>query len=370
MTELAFLFIGGVHQVAHLAPVAAEISRLRRDLAVRCICADPVTAGALKEVQTRMEAPGMAVTELAVPLAGVLLARLTGRQSAAKGPLLAAIRWNARNAAAIIVPERTSAALRRLGWRRPLIHFRHGAGDRAPSSEKRLKAFDLIVVPGQKDVDRAVSQGINQARLRSVGYIKADYFSQVARSRPPLFDNDRPVVLYNPHFDPRISSLGIAAEVLERFRAQERYNLIYAPHVRATENLSARERAAWMALEVPEQVLVDLGSPRLFDMSYLFAADAYLGDMSSQLYEFLVVPRPVAFIDAHSADWQSDRRYAGWSLGEVARGADGALDAIDRAFETQRAQAPCQAEAVKYALGDCQGAIERAAALILSELNL
>lgn len=365
--DMAFLFIGGVHQVAHLAPVAAEVSRRRPDLSVHCLCADAETAAALDDVRRHMAAPALMVTQVTIPWLDRLARRLR-RRAAAKGPILAAIRWRVRAARLIVVPERTSAALRWLGWRRLLIHFRHGAGDRAPRSERRLTAFDLIVVPGDKDIDRAVGQGIDRARLRAAGYVKLDYVTMARAAPPRLFADDRPVVLYNPHFDPAQSSLGIARAVIARFAAQDRYNLVYAPHVRAAENLSAEERADWSALAVPGRIIVDLGSPRLFDTSYAQAADLYLGDMSSQLYEFLARPRPVAFVDAHGVDWQDDPRYAGWRLGEVARGADDVLAAIDRAFAAQPGRAAQQAEAVAFAFGDYRGAIGRAADIVLEAL--
>jgi len=249
-----------------------------------------------------------------------------------------------------------------------LIHFRHGAGDRAPKSEKRLKAFDLIVVAGDKDVDRAVTQGIDRSRLRCAGYVKLDYMARTATAAPRLFDNDRPVVLYNPHFDRAQSSLVIARAVIAQFEAQDRYNLIYAPHSRAVEDLLPNERAAWMALAVPGRIIIDLCSSRRFDMTYTQAADLYLGDMSSQLYEFLSRPRPVAFVDAHGVDWRENLRYSGWHLGEVACGAHTILDAVDRAFAGQGALAVKQAEAVTLAFGEYHGAIERSAAIVLQTM--
>jgi len=261
-----------------------------------------------------------------------------------------------------------SAALRWLGWRRPLVHFRHGAGDRAPSSEARLKAFDAIFVPGQKDIERAVAQGLDRKRLSAIGYVKMDYLQALpAGSR--LFDNHRPTVLYNPHFDPALSSIGIARDVIARFREQERYNLVFAPHVRAFENLDRAARAQWLELAVPGHIAVDLDSPRLFDMTYSRSADLYLGDMSSQLYEFIATPRPVAFINAHDVSWQDDPRYAGWHLGEVASGADDVLAAVDRAFERHSGMIQRQTEAVAFAFGRYDGAIKRASHLLLHTLK-
>ena len=368
LNNLAFAFIGGEHQVLHLAPVAAELSLHHPEIAVCCICADDRTAAALRAVAAVMKASAMAVTQIAWPWAGRVAARATGNRSAAKGPLLARIRWLARNAQAIIVPERTSAALRWLGWRRPLVHFRHGAGDRAPASEARLKAFDAIFVPGQKDIERAVAQGLDRKRLSAVGYVKMDYLQALpAGSR--LFGNDRPTVFYNPHFDPALSSIGIARDVIARFREQKRYNLVFAPHVRAFENLDRTARARWLELAVPGHIAVDLDSPKLFDMTYARSADLYLGDMSSQLYEFIARPRPVTFVNVHGVSWQDDPRYAGWHLGEVASGADDILAAVDRAFERHPDMIQKQAEAVAFAFGRYDGAIKRASHQLLSTLQ-
>ncbi|WP_257558284.1 hypothetical protein [Sphingobium sp. CFD-2] len=368
LNNLAFAFIGGEHQVLHLAPVAAELSLRHPDIKICCICADDRTAAALRAVATAMKARAMIVTRIAWPWGARIAACVTGKRSAAKGPLLARIRWLARNAQAIIVPERTSAALRWLGWRRPLVHFRHGAGDRAPSSEARLQAFDAIFVPGQKDIERAVARGIDRRRLSAVGYVKMDYLRALPAG-PQLFDNHRPTILYNPHFDPALSSIGIARDVIARFREQRRYNLIFAPHVRAFENLDEAARAEWLELAVAGQIVVDLDSPRLFDMSYTRSADLYLGDMSSQLYEFIARPRPVAFVNAHDVSWQDNPRYAGWHLGEVASGAEDVLAAVDRAFERHPEMVQTQAEAVAFAFGGFNGAIRRASHQLLDTLQ-
>lgn len=366
--DLAFLFIGGVHQVLHLAPVAVEVSRRCPHLAVHCICWDAETAAALRAVVASRPAP-VRITEMGTPLLSRIGMAITGRKAAGKGPLLAAIRWRARHALAIIVPERTSTKLRMMGWRKPLIHFRHGAGDRAPASEARLRAFDLIVVPGEKDIERAAARGIDRSRLQSAGYVKLDYL-HTAPPAGPIFANGLPTVFYNPHFDARTSSIGMAREVIARFREQQRYNLVFAPHVRAVEDLSPGERRALETLAVPGRIIVDLGSPSLFDMRYVRAADLYLGDMSSQLYEFLVQPRPVAFINAHGVDWRQDARYAGWNLGEVAQGTADLLEVVDRAFAGHDRKIPLQQQAVAFAFGEYRGATARAADILMDFLSL
>lgn len=369
--DVAFLFIGGPHQVLHLAPVAAALSRARPDLRVDCIACDDETLAVLGEVRRGMDAPALQLTAIERPWLGRVAARLLGRRSVEKGPVLARAALALRKARAIVVPERTSAALRYLGWRRLLIHFRHGAGDRALKAEHRLKAFDLVVSPGEKGVARAIElQQLPPERLRSCGYVKLDYLAATAGlQRPRLFDNDRPTVVYNPHFDPALSSWNMAAELLERFAAQDRYNLVFAPHIRVSNDLGEAELAAWQRFADPDRLIVDLRSPRLLDMTYLRGADVYLGDVSSQLYEYLVDPRPAAFINAHGVDWRDNPRYAGWHLGEVADGADGVFAAIERARAGHAALAPRQAAAVERAIGSYRGASRRGAEILSDAID-
>jgi hypothetical protein len=367
---VVFLFIGGAHQVFHLAPVAAELSHRRP---VLCLSSEPATTLALRRVAEVLQTPGLRIEEVRPPLWGRLLSSLRGRRSALKRPLLLSLAWRLRRAAAVVTPERTSAVLRRMGLRRArMIHFRHGAGDRAPQSERRLAAFDLVVVPGPKDLRRALERAyLPPEKLRACGYVKLELCARMVQTAPRLFNNHRPTVLYNPHFDPAISSWSLAEEVLALFRDQSRYNLVFAPHIRAAENLDAAARLRWQGLAREGSIIVDLDSPRLLDMTYTLGADIYLGDMSSQLYEFLVRPRPVAFLNAHGAAWRSDPRFAGWALGEVADSVPALLDAIDRAVAGHAAMAARQQDAVRDAFGPIEGAAARGAmaieALLLPE---
>ena len=82
-------------------------------------------------------------------------------------------------------------------------------------------------------------------------------------------------------------------------------------------------------------------------MSYVMAADIYLGDISSQVLEFLVRPRPCIFLNPRKLRWQDDPSFVYWRLGPVVEdlgGLDAALatravwgadyeDAQRRAFE-------------------------------------
>jgi hypothetical protein len=64
-------------------------------------------------------------------------------------------------------------------------------------------------------------------------------------------------------------------------------------------------------------ILIDKGSPASADMTYMLNSDIYLGDVSSQVYEFLLEPRPCIHLNPNRVEWQDDPQYYHFHLGQV-----------------------------------------------------
>lgn len=283
---------------------------------------------------------------------------------------------------AVVVSEKTSLLLKtRYGLTKlKLIHTRHGAGDRAIGFNKDSAGFDLVLVSGPKIANRLIDEaGLKPEQIALVGYPK---FDLCAANR--FADNfpapERPTVIYNPHPSPRLSSwYRHGAAVLEAFRDQDRYNLIFAPHVMLFERqwvvtLDPPSLARVVPLEpnlraVP-RVHVDTGSAASSDMSYTNRADIYIGDVSSQVYEFLRIPRPCLFLNSHAVQWQDDPNYLHWRAGTVLETPANLLDAIDAAVAAQGDYAAAQQALVDatFSLSDTPSA-ERAADAIAQFLE-
>jgi hypothetical protein len=69
-------------------------------------------------------------------------------------------------------------------------------------------------------------------------------------------------------------------------------------------------------------MLIDTGSAASLDMTYTDAADIYLGDASSQVYEFIRRPRPCFFLNPRGLAWQGDPDFAHWRAGTVLTSVD------------------------------------------------
>ena len=113
---------------------------------------------------------------------------------------------------------------------------------------------------------------------------------------------------------------------MDWFVAHPEYRLIFAPHVMLFERPFAisidKLRVARPGRIAPRwadapNIFIDTGSRASTTMAYTNAADIYLGDASSQVYEFLLRPRPCLFVDAHRTAWQDNPNYAHWQAGPV-----------------------------------------------------
>ena len=371
--SVAFLFIGGSHQIFHAAPIAAELALRTPDTRIVMFCLDQCQRDMIAEVMALYGAAGVTIERLRFSRWIVRLLKLVRAKKRAKKLLLLLNRRLLARFDAIVVPERTSACLRAMGLRRPkLIHLFHGAGDRALASDRKLGKFDLVVVPGEKDARRAIDAGLlAPGQIAVAGYAKFDLVSRLPGRQAPLFDNGRPTVVYNPHFDSdqsSWSSFGLA--LIERFRAQDDFNLIVAPHMRLFEHATEAQRSGVEALSEPGKIIVDTGSQRSIDMTYTLCADLYLGDISSQVYEFIVRPRPCIFLNARGVEWSHDPRFACWHLGDVVSTIDDLIPAIARALRDPLAREPRQRAALVDAVGhDFDGAAARGASAVLSYLD-
>lgn len=334
-----------LHQMAHSAPIAFELMRLTSTIRVTLLAG---TVAQHEYLRRELERFGLPTDDLHLIGPPTWMSGFAGAIDSvipfSRVVTLLANRDRFRSLDVLVAAEKTSLILRSTAGLKSLkfVHTRHGAGDREVGFDKRSGDFDLVLMSGEKIRDRLQAAGlIGPGGYEIIGYPKFDVCRPSAERRS-LFDNDRPTVLYNPHCSPRLSSWfedGLA--VLEAFHQSDKYNLIFAPHVmlfRKRMQVSLKPFQIALTGHVPEHyrncphMLVDLGSERSTDMTYTEAADLYLGDVSSQIYEFLRRPRPCAFIDTHGSDWSSDSNYRHWQCGPVLAGAESLIANIDRAF--------------------------------------
>ncbi len=330
------------HQVLHAAPTACELSRRYPGQEVILITSGPMVNYMVDRVltlypdhQCRVETADLPrpIHWLAAMVQPFMLIQKRARQIFNRHLL--------RSLDVLVTPEKTSLNLKRDPAMRHLvmIHTRHGAGDRAVGFDKRSGQFDLVLAAGEKIRQRlTIYGGLAPNRCRVVGYPKFDVAPQLANKKR-AFSDDRPIVLYNPHYSRKESSWPrMGRQVLDMFCNDSRFNLIFAPHpVLYARPLRHLARPLGRYRNKPN-ILIDTGSPASSDMSYVLAADIYLGDVSSQVYEFLWRPRPCVFLDANKLiDREPRNNLHHWLAGQVVRDINDLPTALDRALAEPKA---------------------------------
>lgn len=331
--RIGFLFNHDqVHQVAHSLPIALALAASGLDAEIVVATTNARLAAEVKRLGGDAIGRGITLVPLELRtrrsrfLAGTLEHLVPATKLLIYGDNLDFF----RSLDMLVVAEKTSLVLKTrygLGALK-IVHTRHGAGDRAIGFDKASNAFDHVLVSGEKIRARLVGEaGVDPNRISIVGYPKFDIVPSSPRARPASAD-ERPVVLYNPHVSPHLSSwFRMGRQVLDWFAAHEEYQLIFAPHVMLFERPFALSidklridrpgRIAQRYLRAPN-IHFDLGSRASTTMAYTEQADIYLGDVSSQVYEFLRRPRPCVFLNAHSnRTWATDPNFACWHAGSV-----------------------------------------------------
>jgi len=385
MKRVLFLFNhDAAHQAAHIAGIMASLAARGDGCEVHAAIASTRIEAELRRLISEADAGRIhwhmltlePLTDAMLALPNKLLpARRLARLRVGQ-PLFAQMN-------AIVSTERTCLRARRrlrrtMGDAAPLfVYVPHGSGDRNVAYHPELAQFDHMLLSGQKLIDEMIARGLSDAsHCHLIGYPKFDTINREQRQK--LFANDLPTFVYNPHFDPVLSSWYDHGPQLLRWFANQgdRFNLVFAPHVmlfRKKLHISLEYRAARFRPEIPAEaisapnILVDVDGPRLFDMTYTLAADGYVGDMSSQVYEFLIKRRPVFFIDTHSSRLPHETaNRAFWASGPVVRGVGELAALLPRYAQIGEEYRAAQDRLFAYTIDDRpdEKSVERAAAAL------
>ncbi len=328
--RIAFLFNHEqIHQVAHSLPIALALARGGYQGEIIVATTTPRLASEVRRLGGSLIGAPITHVELGVSSLSTLCSTLLGSLVPAHKVLI--YRDNLsffRSLDVLVVAEKTSLILKTIYGLTSLkiVHTRHGAGDRAIGFDKASAGFDHVLCSGQKIRERLIRDaGVRQERISVVGYPKFDRITTSASLLRP--EPARPIVLYNPHPSPHLSSwYRHGRAVLDFFVDNEDYQLIFAPHVMLFERpfvvtidrlrIDRPGIISHKYLRSPN-IHIDLGSRSSTDMSYTQAADIYLGDVSSQVYEYLYRPRPCLFLDSHQRKWRGDPNFEHWNAGPV-----------------------------------------------------
>lgn len=364
--NIAFIYIAEPYQCYHMASVASATAALP-DCDVTEYYSFPETVEHLARIRRTLGAATLPLH----PLSRSWTSRLLKKARRLDRERLMVLQENVEELNqydVVVASENTAGVLKNMGLKKPkLIRLMHGAGDRYVNDEHLLKAFDLTLLPGPKTETYFRNQGLFQnGATEVIGYPKFDVFEAIRQKSAFSFPDGKPFALYNPHYQRALTSAPTCTLPLIRaFREQNDYNLVVAPHIKMFHK-GFGFRARQFKRQQSANVLVDTGSSAMLDMTYTSQAAIYIGDISSQLYEFLAIPRPCIFLNPHKISWQDDPYYRNWTLGDIVDDPADIMTAVAQAQERHALYRPAQEKLFRETFGEpLLGASQRAAEAIV-----
>ena len=182
-----------------------------------------------------------------------------------------------------------------------------------------------MLLPGKYHQKRLIEENIiANERTIIVGWPKFDYSLKINPEGNKLFDNDNPVILYTPHWEPKLTSFNKYSEfLLNYFKNNKNYNFIFAPHVLIKHWKTHYGYRTDFSDYLSDNIIIDFGSDFSTDGTYLNNSDMYIGDVSSMVYEFIAFKqRPCLFLNAHNVAWKENVDYRFWDYGPVVESED------------------------------------------------
>ncbi len=369
--RIGFLFLDELHHVNHFISVAVELSKTC-DVSILTF---PGEHAYLRSTLKRLNGDAVKIVERRTLLFRQFTDTLKKRKLPRKGF------WLKRNNnyllshfdALVLTDYFQKELLKARGNRShpKLLKFPHGAPGRSYSYNSDQLSFDFQLLYGDFHYQQFKEKGLLGPHPVIIGYPKLDAVASLPIQK--FFDNDRPTVLYNPHFSPPTSSWhGMGLEILEYFYSQNKFNLIFAPHINLFQHKGGESGASLPAKYFEaKHFYIDLGSEESVNMTYTRSADIFLGEVSSQVFEFTLNPRPCVFINQDKIEYENDDNFRFWKCGSVIENIQELDTALSAAFNDFEKYHPVQERMNRENFYTEVGttASERAAKAVIDFLN-
>ncbi len=247
-----------------------------------------------------------------------------------------------------------------------VIFTRHGANIGDNEYDKGLTEYDCVFITSKKMYVQLMELSIlkNLKSYLMIDYCKFDYLFKNPGLKVNLFDNNLPVILYNPHFQNHRSSFYKDGEkIVNAILKSNKYNIILSPHPLINKWHFFKR----IKLHFPksDKLIKDWSSIHQVNFDYMRKADIYLGDTSSSIYEWLYFNKPMILYDSHNVDWKNIPFYKFWNWGYVVNNPEDLMDRLDRSMNGSDPFKKVRLETKNYIFGDIDGKASYRSALKL-----
>jgi CDP-glycerol glycerophosphotransferase (TagB/SpsB family) len=222
------------------------------------------------------------------------------------------------------------------------VQLYHGVSFKGRPYDPKILDYDKLFLIGEDMRRRYIERGIlrpDDPRIEKIGMPKTDPLVNGSLDREAILsglglDPARKVVLYAPTWRKESSLYSLGAQVMSELGRMP-VNLLIKLHDLAMD--PASNPVDW-ARELPKYERPNVRVIHDVDIiPCLFATDVLISDASSVANEFLLLDRPIIFIDVPALfeRYKDTIDLGGWGrkTGEAAADMKGLCEALERAFE-------------------------------------
>ncbi|MDA3885289.1 MAG: hypothetical protein PF638_06805 [Candidatus Delongbacteria bacterium] len=336
--NIVFLYLNGTHQLFHSAMTAFELARMQTDFNVQLIACHIDHYDILNSMKESYPESKCQIILLPLPFR---FKYFNFKKKTYPSPYstIKKAKEYLKDAVTIVTTSHIlPKLLKKINVLNPKVIYQfHGCGDRKYSFDPEYKYFDLLLAPGSYHKQRLLAENIvSEDKIEIIGYPKLDIPLEIKSIKKSLFNNNNKIFLYTPHWDPKLSSYKIwGEEVINYFKINNQYNLIFAPHVQLKHWQYKCGYNTNLDHLRSENIHIDFGSLQSVDGTYTNISDIYIGDVSSQIYEFIALqPKPAIFLNPNNFKWQNNIDFKFWELGIVIENISELEKAIQLSYES------------------------------------
>ena len=337
--KIVFPYFYGLHQLYHTAVTSMLISKYDKNTEVICLTSTKEQTEVLLKTKSYFKNTSTKILELPQPFRFKYLNIKKKRYPYVRSMVKKGKKILQSADAIVTTSHGTYKMYHGYKINKPLyIYQYHGIGDRRYGFDPRLSKYSLILIGGEYHYKRLIREKIvTPEKIKIVGYPKFDFPIDIKSIKEKLFKNDNPIVLYAPHWQPKLTSYKkFAVPILEFFQKHKEYNLIFAPHILLSHWKVRMNYNTNLKRYESDNIILDFGSDYTTNGTYLAISDIYTGDVSSMVYEFLArKPRPCVFLNAHGVNWKNNVNYRFWDYGPVVEKIENLENKIKEAVHSQ-----------------------------------
>jgi len=371
-SDVTFFWLGETLLIPHLWPIITAMAKLRPDLSIDIW----ISTSAHEDLLKSFGIDQYGNIRLRRPFFFRHCPDATLGQNVdlpSKLPMLFSILPHLRHTKIVIVAEQTSLWLPKLLKNilpslPPFFFAVHGAGLIGHGKWKRMLSADGALVPNQIMAEDLCKLGMPDKDIFRTGYAKSAFSGR--RKSSDIFSENKPIILYNPHWQKYRSSWhDKGRSLLSALVKDGRWNIIFAPHQRIVDTDSDLHNFLANFGNQPN-FHADLDSFAMVDGSYTSIANIYLGDTSSQMIEYCARPRPLILLNTSESIAQYHARSGYNRLGRVINNSTNIAEILKAEIETTPAYLATQKSFAEQMLGDTRSdAALKTAKIIAEQLN-